>query len=746
MTITVRQAMCVAAATILMTMLVMGLGLGFPLSPIGRATLGDHSAHIALWMAFFLALVSIIYQFIQLRSELPERSGAWTLALIALYLLAGFLMVSEWQAWRFTKDNWHSGFKVLALVGSLLFLIWMRFLPFLQSLPTASPSATEVRKWGRLVAVLVMLLAMFAFGIEIKEQKADDGQSIRFPSVKWTELPAILIVFVLADFGLELVVLSMESDVKIRSAADDAKKAAADAESAVSKLGEAANALNNAKDAALQSVQTLSTWVGATHHIQQQLSDGAIRIPGLLQLKNDDYFRKLFCFSRSWVPAESLGAEAAVSLGTETGRLVGDLFTEFVGAKEEDGTVRRFGDGVCCITADAVFAEVSKRWLGKITKDPGEGGLVVYALTTLLPSEFAFPSAYRGRGDFNAARISSLYQFSSAVLSSCAGQRVSEYRRITVFEEKKTTTFNKLAQGDGSGLCSLDTWFVFDPRTYRANGRGNDAERVLDDFLAIAENSLGIHPQHGLTMSNLRPVFAPLEGLQKVPPEYEDTRPDIFPYHSSVASPSLFIVDLPERGRMAVFGPVTEGVNGPKVDGDKCSEWLRANGWLSLRDWYCRCLHKAPDGQEGAWWAVLNGSSDSVIENFCIEWDKTRVTTLDLLLIGSRGNDGLEWYGAAISNLAFDRTECTVQLVTNEQRLVSLANSVTQLCNGFQRPADRAQFPLQSFGTWSKWPAAEWSSSEASKLRAAAADSASLTTGGEKVGTEQPTPQPPEHA
>jgi len=266
----------------------------------------------------------------------------------------------------------------------------------------------------------------------------------------------------------------------------------------------------------------------------------------------------------------------------------------------------------------------------------------------------------------------------------------------------------------------------------------------LNDCLSVAENRMGIHPLYGLTKDNLKAVFGLSGGQQNGALGQEDTRPDIFPYYDSASSPGVFIIALPE-GSMAVFGPVPETVRSPKDSRASCCDWLRQEGWLSLRDWYCKRLHKAPGGEEGAWWAVLDRTSASVIRSFSIEWGQTQVTTLDLLLIGSKGTDGPNWYGAAVSNLTSNRTECTVQLVTNEQRLQSIASSVEQLCNGFRKPADGTQFPVQRFGTWRKWPTAEWSSSEMSAARAAGAG-LPLATGRESVATEQSTPQPPKNA
>jgi hypothetical protein len=111
---------------------------------------------------------------------------------------------------------------------------------------------------------------------------------------------------------------------------------------------------------------------------------------------------------------------------------------------------------------------------------------------------------------------------------------------------------------------------------------------------------------------------------------------------------------------------------------------------------------------DGAWWAVLKESDvalDPLLEPFKLTWDDYKVVTLDLLLIGPldghSGNGNRDWYGAAISNISFDRTECTVQLVTNQRVLAEIAQAVEGLCANF---SDAKSDKVKSHGRWKNWP------------------------------------------
>ncbi len=79
----------------------------------------------------------------------------------------------------------------------------------------------QLRQWGHLVSIGVMILAMFAFGIHIERPQSDHAEIEKgrlHIKINWEEVPAILIVFVLAEFGVILVAAAMEVGASVQSA------------------------------------------------------------------------------------------------------------------------------------------------------------------------------------------------------------------------------------------------------------------------------------------------------------------------------------------------------------------------------------------------------------------------------------------------------------------------------------------------------------------------------------------------
>src|ERR1035438_5194228 len=387
----------------------------------------------------------------------PEHPVYWGFALFVMLAATTASLCGEFRRWPLITEKPYVDFvRVFALAGPLLFMTCMVFRPFVNPPDKPVHSAEGVQSWGRLTSVLIVLLAIFAFGIEVKDvpivdtgnkagiQIVDKGNKAGIqstPSVRWAELPAILIVFLLAEMGLELVVLSIDSREAMliaNKSMDETKlataSAAARATEAVGHLKDATGAFGGAKTDALKAIDELHSWTKTYAQISEELIKGGKQFPTLLGFVDKEsekkYWERLFLFARSWIPDPHPSQE--------TGRLIGELFITFMGSSVGTGSVRRSANSISCITADAVFAEASKRWLEQMAQKP-DGQLVVWALTTLLPTEFAFPSAYRGSGDLSASRIKSLNHFTDAVMRSCLKKEVADYRRITVFEKSKAT-------------------------------------------------------------------------------------------------------------------------------------------------------------------------------------------------------------------------------------------------------------------------------------------------------------------
>jgi hypothetical protein len=665
---TTRSAMWVAAFTVVAFPLMIGFGLAAGDTPFARAMADDHPVRILLTLGFVLATVWVMCEF-----ALPSRvrrlqsrwwTGAFAIHITAVVVFLGLEIMDKNAFEHRTGDV----VRAASFVLPIIFLVSMAFLPFLRALKRED---LELSQWGWLISVLVMLLAMFAFCIEL-----ESGGHLR---IKWAEVPAILIVFLLVEAGATLVALSRQTE-------DATREAAASARDVSGKIDEAKNALERTGADAEQTINLLGKWVRNYKQLSEAAIDGSLAAAEALG-RPDDVWKTLLTFARSWQPQGAVTAE--------TRRMLGELFVQFVGNNVVDGTVRSSETSVACITADAVFAEASERWLNEMAA--GGGKMVVWALTTLLPTEFAIPSAYRGAGVMDAMRVRSLHKFTTAVMRCCEQQDV-EYRRITVFEQAKAAMLERLHRGANSLPCMLDSWYVLDERVSR-RVRPAGFDQAKNAGIVAAQGAGQVTFCDEMSEAVLKQVFSRRLAII----DDGDLRPEIFPFFSQEPSGLWsFSLTPADQFRMALLASSDRRWESPELR-RKMTDY----GWQTLREWYCSNLHCTPNlSDQGAWWVALNESSTDLIADFSLEWDSTSVTTLDLLLIGLREASGdMRWHGAAISNLSFDRTECTVQMVTSENRLKKIGESVSMLCNGFSKEAPTVDASMvESFGMWSDWP------------------------------------------
>jgi hypothetical protein len=381
--------------------------------------------------------------------------------------------------------------------------------------------------------------------------------------------------------------------------------------------------------------------------------------------------------------------------------LLGELFRRFVGKTEDNGTVRRDENHVVCITGDVVFAEASKAWLEALANEGG-GKLVIWAVTTLLPTEFAFPGSYWGTNEDSVGhrRVTALEDFVAEVIRQCKLDHVAKYRRVTVFHGKNRELFKKLKTNRKNGSCRLDNWFVLDGRISQQNFES------AANSIRVLENQMGWN----------------FLSKPRVPPDKnvsgDGGRDGVFRYYELGGAPEVFyhIVPANNRDQMYVLGLTPERLVQPMRSNGRptLNDRIASTGCVNLRDWYCKHLHKGngADGADAAWWTVLNDDAHELIKPFLLNYNGFSVPTFDLLMIGSIDTDGdsmkLEkptWHGAAISNLSFDRTECTIQLVIGKDALNGIAESVKHFCNGFGLNGEAETVKgVASFGPWRTWP------------------------------------------
>jgi hypothetical protein len=154
---------------------------------------------------------------------------------------------------------------------------------------------------------------------------------------------------------------------------------------------------------------------------------------------------------------------------------------------------------------------------------------------------------------------------------------------------------------------------------------------------------------------------------------------------------------------------------GQPAKGMPLKKALKALGWQPLGSWYGSHLHRKANGASSPdRWAVLDEQQredlNVLLEPLQLEWEAGFPTrTFDLLMIGSRDpqhddkQQKIRSWGAAISNIAFDRTECTVQLVTDQNRLDGTEKTVSALC-GEPVTGGKPHNAVKHYGSWCTWP------------------------------------------
>ncbi len=673
--------------TVIEAILLITLGTVLSDSFLGPAGKAGHPLNIFLIMVFVLTIVWMVQRYGRPQSAAVALPSFWAVAFLTFWILPVIVLVLEYYSKLLSEGYPRIFGQIIAIACPVLFLSITTFAAqWRWRSNDESLVSEEIRNWGGSITVLVMILALFAFGIR-------PSDTVGHEIVHWSEIPAILIVFILAELGVTLVALSKDVENKTNKAADKADAAKIGVEKANTIMDKTKDALEKTRTETQKNIEELKKWLETYNEIGDQvIKEKGIELPQKMGFERDDnfYWQKLFLFGRSWVPKNDLD---------DSGRqLLRELFIKFVGENEGNGTVRRNDDHIICITGDVVFAQASEAWLERLSANSGRK-LVVWAVTTLLPTEFVFPSMYWGDGPWNRSRARALEDFAGEVIGKCRddNDKVARYRRITVFYGKDKKLFDDLKCDPNTHTCRLDSWFVLDPRIVQ-----EQYGRKEQDFMHLMSRMK-------LSIESVNTLKDMIKGGKT-----EASRVNEFPYYKKELENLIFHFAPYNRKPMYIFG------SNPKVLSQNLQtygynttlkKWLISSGWVCLRDWYCKHFHKG-FGVEAAWWAILNDESQELIEPFLLNYPGISIPTFDLLMIGSMDGDcnpdELEdpiWHGAAISNLSFDRTECTIQLVTGIDPLKKIAESVKGFCKGFGlNDADPKKNGVENFGPWSKWP------------------------------------------
>jgi hypothetical protein len=584
-------------------------------------------------------------------------------------------------------------------------------------------SFDEIFQWGRLASLIVMLLALFAFGLNYDPDTKDI-------SINWPELPAILIVVILAELGISLIGIAQQVHDSVQGATKSISDTAKEAKAAGQGLDGAVAALRKAETQTTAAFEHLETKTKAAF---EQLEPEIKKLSGLtasalwisvktsaskLEMTEEQVFDSLDRFFMAWLASESEAGAA----------LQGSLFKAFIGNELGSGSVWKEQGSVHCIASDHVYVEACNAWLDKIARSVAnndERELVVWAITTLLPTEFAFPAAYRGASDQDVQRVRAFEMFISSVMKTCRNTAVGEYLRVTVLDEQEFRELNGAGNVSEESI-TLKNWYILDKRMLQTgvSDSAGDVYRLQRKSKLIAEKSGDAYDQRfTMTRGSLADAFGydreHVSRLQLFP--YRSTRPSkLFDFTTEDAAAGLHVfgansgywADELIAEQLAGRGLPPDDVQWMK--GRRASEVLRELGWNSVLEWYTTGMHRPRrNGQQAAWWSVVENKHARIFDALSLEWGGTKVHTHDLLLLGTRpkvGDHDPKWAGAVTSNLTADHTECTIRLVTDRGHLEAIEDVVKKLCGNFRaKPApDAVDATVSSYGCWNDWPIPAW--------------------------------------
>jgi hypothetical protein len=579
-------------------------------------------------------------------------------------------------------------------------------------------SSMDFRLWGKLASLILMLLALFAFGLK------DEHGPLR---VDYKELPAIMIVFILAELGVALVGRAQELTGKVSKATTATQEAGTVLSGAAKDLEDVKTETLTSSNVLKEAISELNDFVHT--RLWKTVEDKAAR----MKLAPSQVYNCLDVFTESWFPEEKRVAASGSSL------LLGRLFAAFSGTAadsidekpkslRESGAVRPHEkeNVICCVAPDDVFVDVAARWLDAIqeyvTRTPdgrdvsAKRALKVWAVTTLLPTEFAFPSAYHERSAGKANRTKPMERFINSVIQTCKISDVStEYRRITILAKSENDYLADTEEERRKGI-TLDNWLVWDSRdTQRA--RSSEYHNVLE----IAQNA-GLNVEthsRKIACEDLIDIFH-----QRSWRADTAKRLQLFPFVSPLPSPKAYAYFDDEESQLVVLAANDANwalrVRSSASDEDLKSV-LSRRGWKTVRDWYVSNMHRrGPDGLPASWWVSVTDKDDPFFNPLMLNWSGTDVITHDLLMLGTQADgEETEWHGAAISNISSDRTECTIQLIMDKERLSDISGMLVELSGNFGRRAISAEVKrlVAGFGSWDEWPT-EWHSHSSTQATA----------------------------
>lgn len=566
---------------------------------------------------------------------------------------------------------------------------------------TDDKAAERLRAWGHVATVGVLVLALFAFGLK----QETDALGETHLHIHWSEVPAILIVFILAELGIELVGGAQVLTKRMKDARTSVQSLTASAERTAARVEELQ------RDSAAATTELLDKFTSVRRIVDKSV--GTLRsavteftgsVPVLqagtaFAQKDPNVWHALATFVRAWHVDEMESDAHALPM-------VRNFFEVFIGPPESPATVRRSrsSSSITCATIDSVYAEMSKRLL--VQSSASTERFVVWAVTALHPFEFCVPRLFWARQEGHLTRrVTALEEFVDTVRVACANNAaLGEYKRLTVFTDRPSAELPSVKTTPTEAVdAALDRWFVWSPTHAAADlrtalgGKAHDMGDWISDVCGPAVGGMRHH----------RELRERISGASHKPQEvYALPEPDdpskLTPYF---LDPDLAVAFVPEAalnsGAAAAHAALVSLYKKAKVDPAIASPGsiataLEAAGWLSVRKWYCSTMHKG-EPESVARWTVINETTEGVSQ-FRIDLDERDWTTLDLILIGSAKPDDASphWVAAVLSDIDLNSPACVVKLVVGQRELQNIGAGVAALWHASESEGGTWQQPMHA--------------------------------------------------
>ncbi len=195
---------------------------------------------------------------------------------------------------------------------------------------------------GHVVSVGVMVLAVFAFGLHFS--KVGDVTELH---LNWEEIPAILIVFILAEFGVQLVLTTMVIKASVENSYREFETLVEQYEEI---KGDVTQNLTELKKllGILGSQGTLLSFAIENNFLRHQEQ---FRVNCDVPIAA--FWKCLGQFAAAWIPEGTGSSQELLATGA------------FFRSLTDGGSIRKDQGSVTLITSDETYVNASREWLSR---------------------------------------------------------------------------------------------------------------------------------------------------------------------------------------------------------------------------------------------------------------------------------------------------------------------------------------------------------------------------------------------